>query len=95
MAEVKIPRSISRDEFLNQVRCGVFDAMHQLMTSGTSTPGTDFYSAVKDGVREAVRATVSTGQLRVVPDSTPEPGAAAADERGCLPTRFRVPQLKP
>ena len=31
-------RSIPRDEFLNQIRYGVFDAMHQLMTSGSGSP---------------------------------------------------------
>ena len=80
MAEVKIPRSIPRDEFLNQIRAGVFDAMHQLMTSGTSTPHDDFYSAVRDGVREAARATMTASQLRPVPDSAAEPGAPAAEE---------------
>ena len=79
MAEVKIPRSISRDEFLNQIRAGVFDAMHQLMTSGTTNSSDTFYLAIKDGVREAVRATVTAERLRLVPESVPEPGVAAAE----------------
>ena len=82
MAEqVRVPKGVSADAYLNAVRCGVFDAMHQLMTSGTSTPHDDFYSAVRDGVREAVRATVTAQQLRVVPDSAAsEPNAPAREE---------------
>jgi hypothetical protein len=81
MAEqVRVPKGVSADAYLNAVRC-VFDAMHQLMTSGTSTPHDDFYSAVRDGVREAVRATVTAQQLRVVPDSAAsEPNAPAREE---------------
>ena len=50
-----------------------------VMTSGTSTPGADFFSAVRDGVREAARATVTARELRLVPESAPEPGASAAE----------------
>ena len=46
MAEqVRVPKGVSADAYLNAVRC-VFDAMHQLMTTGTSTPGADFFNAV-------------------------------------------------
>jgi regulator of protease activity HflC (stomatin/prohibitin superfamily) len=81
MAEVKIPRGISRDEFLNQVRCGVFDAMRELMSTGTTNPSADFYGAIRDGTREAMRAVVSAGQLRsVISDSATERNAPAAEE---------------
>jgi hypothetical protein len=80
MAEMKVPRGVSRDEVLNQIRAGVFDAMHELLMSGGSgSPGDNFFSAVRDGVREAVRATVTAGQLRLV-TSAPEPNASAAEE---------------
>jgi hypothetical protein len=79
--QIKTPRGVSADKFLDVVRAGVFDAMRELMTSGTSTPHDDFYSAVRDGVREAVRATVTAQQLRVVPDSAAsEPNAPAREE---------------
>jgi hypothetical protein len=69
MAErIKLPRNVSKDEFLDQIRAGVFDAMHELMSTGSSSPGDNFYGAIKDGVREAVRATVTAGQLRPAPE---------------------------
>ena len=58
MAEVKVPKGISKDQFLDMVRAGVHDAMRELI-SGTANPTADFYGAVRDGGREAVRATVS------------------------------------
>jgi len=78
MAEQRLPRNVSPDQFLNQIRAGVFDAMVQLM-SGASHPSGAFFSAVRDGVREAVRATVTAGQLRAVPDSALEPSTPAAE----------------
>jgi len=81
MAEMKIPRGVPRDQVLDQIRAGVFDAMHELMTSGSGSPSDNFYRAIQDGVREAVRATVTAGQLRpVIPESAPEPGAAPEGE---------------
>jgi len=80
MAEMKVPRGVSRDEVLNQIRCGVHDAMHELMTTTSGSPSDNFYGAIRDGVREAVRATVTAGQLRPVPDSATELGAPAAEE---------------
>jgi len=78
MAErIKLPQNVSKDEFLDQIRAGVFDAMRELMRAGSSNPSADFYTAVKDVVREAVRATVTAGHLRPVPDSAP--GAPAAE----------------
>jgi len=44
MADVKIPRSISTEAFLNQIRCGVHDAVLELMRAGSSNPGADFYT---------------------------------------------------
>jgi hypothetical protein len=78
--QVRVPKGISREQFLDQIRAGVFDAMHELMTSGSGSPGDNFYGAVRDGVREAVRATVTAGQLWPVPDSAPELGASAEPE---------------
>jgi hypothetical protein len=60
------------------VRAGTFDAMTELMRAGSSNPGADFFTAVKDGVREAMRAVVTAGHLRPVPDSAP--GAPGAEE---------------
>ena len=76
MADVKIPRSISTDEFLNQIRCGMHDAVLELMTAGTANPGDAFYGAIRDGTREAMRAVAMSGKLQVVP---PEPNAPAAE----------------
>jgi hypothetical protein len=75
---IRTPKGVTKDEFLNQVRAGVFDAVHELMTSGSGSPSDNFYGAIKDGVREAVRATVTAGHLRPVPDSVP--GAPAPEE---------------
>jgi hypothetical protein len=78
--QVRVPKGISKDDFLNQVRCGVFDAMHELLMSGGSgSPGDNFFSAVRDGVREAVRATVTAGNLRLVPNSAFELSAAEGE----------------
>ena len=78
--QVKVPRGISREQFLDQIRAGVFDAMHQLMTSGNGSPSDNFYGAIKDGVREALRATVTAAQLRsVISNSAPEPNAPATE----------------
>src|SRR5262249_20289865 len=74
--QVRVPKGISKEQFLDQIRAGVFDAMHELLTTGSGSPGDNFYAAVKDGVREAVRATVTAGNLRLVPNSVSEPSAA-------------------
>jgi len=76
---IRTPKGVTADKFLDMVRAGVHDAMPELMTSGTADPSADFYSAVRDGVREAIRATVTAGQLRAVPASAPEPNASAAE----------------
>jgi len=70
--QVKIPRSISKEEFLNQIRCGVFDALRELITSGTSTPSADFYGAIRDGVAEAMKATVRLPQNRATEPPPPQ-----------------------
>jgi hypothetical protein len=80
MAEMKVPRGVSKHEVLDQIRAGTFDALHELMTTGSGSPGDNFYRAIQDGVREAVRATVTAGQLRLVtPDGAPGSNAAAAE----------------
>ena len=80
MADVKIPKGVSKDQFLDMVRAGVHDAMRELMSAGSDSPSDNFYGAIKDGVREAVRAVVSSAQLRsVISDSAPEPNAPAAE----------------
>jgi len=50
------------------------------MTTASANPGDNFFSAVRDGVREAVRATVTVERLRLVPDSAPESDAAPEGE---------------
>jgi hypothetical protein len=89
--QVRVPKGISKDDFLNQVRCGVFDAMHELLMSGGSgSPGDNFFSAVRDGVREAVRATVTAGNLRLVTPGS-APGVRAAE--GEAPKEGELPRL--
>jgi hypothetical protein len=82
MVEMKVPRGVSKDEVLDQIRAGVHDAMRELISIGTTNSSAAFFAAVRDGVREAVRATVTAGHLRPVSDSptasivegeTPEP----------------------
>jgi hypothetical protein len=77
--QVRVPKGISKEQFLDQIRAGVFDAIHELMTTASGSPGDNFFSAVRDGVREAVRATVTAERLQLVPESAPEPGVAAAE----------------
>jgi len=38
------------------VRAGTHDAIVQLMRAGSSNPGADFFTAVRDGIAEAVKA---------------------------------------
>lgn len=75
MAEVKVPRDVSPEGFLDMVRCGVFDAVREIMTSSTTNPSAAFYGAIRDGVEAATKALVTAKQLRpdlvVVPDSAP------------------------
>jgi hypothetical protein len=77
--QIKTPRGVTADKFLDMVRAGTHDAMVELMRAGSSDPSADFYSAVRDGVREAVRALVSAGMVRLVPDSADEPNAAEGE----------------
>jgi len=77
---IRTPKGVTADKFLDMVRAGTHDAMVELMRAGSSDPSADFYSAIRDGIREAVRATVSAGNLRLVPDSAPEPDASTAGE---------------
>jgi hypothetical protein len=70
MAELKISRGVSKDEALNAIRCGVHDSMRELMGGGSGgSPGDNFYLAIKDGIREAVRA-VARGSYTTTRDLT-------------------------
>ena len=72
MAELKISRGVSKDEALNAIRCGVHDSMRELMGGGSGgSPGDNFYLAIKDGIREAVRA-VARGPRKLHHHSGPD-----------------------
>jgi hypothetical protein len=55
---IRTPRGVTKDQFLDMVRLGTHDAVVELMRAGSNNPGADFFSAVRDGIREAVRAVV-------------------------------------
>jgi len=82
MAEqIRFPRGVTKDHFLDAVRAGVHDSMRELMSTGTSTPGAAFYGAVRDGVEAAMKAVarereVTTGGTR----QEPEPSASVAEK---------------
>jgi len=74
MADVKIPKTISTDAFLNQIRAGMHDAVVELMRSGSSNPGADFFNAIRAGIREAVKAVArereaATGRQEAQPSA--------------------------
>ena len=76
---IRTPKGVTKDQFLDMVRAGTHDALVELMRAGTTDPSGAFYGAIKDGTREAMRAVVSAGQLRPVPDSASELGVAAVE----------------
>jgi len=51
--QIKLPKGISRDEFLNQIRCGTHDAVLEVIRGND-----DFFAAVRDGIEAAVKASV-------------------------------------
>ena len=81
MAEqVRIPKGVSADAYLNAVRCGVHDAWAEMLRGESDSANADVVNAIRDAIAAATRSVVMSGQLRPVPDSAPEPGAAAAEE---------------
>jgi len=67
---IRTPKGVTKDQFLDMVRAGTHDALVELMRAGTANPSADFFAAIRDGTREAIRAVVSAGQLRsVISDS--------------------------
>jgi hypothetical protein len=49
--QVRVPKGISKEQFLDQIRAGVFDAVHELMTGGSGSPSDNFYGARGPGGR--------------------------------------------
>ena len=71
MAEMKVPRGVSRDEVLNQIRAATFDAVLEVLRAGKSDdPSANLLGAIRDGTEAATKALLRSGELRpAVPDS--------------------------
>jgi hypothetical protein len=59
------------------VRAGAHDAVLELLRGETNDPSANLLGAIRDGTAAAVKALVSAGQLRPVPNSAP--GASAPE----------------
>jgi hypothetical protein len=53
MTKLNLP-AITREELLNAIREGVYDAMWQMITNATSMPCHDFFDQVREGVENAM-----------------------------------------
>ena len=83
MAEqVRVPKGVTADAYLNAVRCGVHDAWAEMLRGESGSANADVVNAIRDAVAAATRAVVMSGQLRAVPDSVP---SAPAEEEGPKP----------
>lgn len=55
-----MPKETTKEEFLDAVYRGVYDAMWQMITSGTDMPCADFYEMIKKGTKEAMKNNLKT-----------------------------------
>src|SRR5262245_20712517 len=77
--QIKTPRGVTKDQFLDMVRAGTHDAIVELMRAGSDNPGADFFAAIKDGIAEAVKAVARD---RAATTGTPEPPHHPGDPGG-------------
>lgn len=81
----RIPK-VTKDEVLNQVRAATFDAVLEVLRSGSNDPSaagglTNLLAAIRDGSEAAVLALMRAGELQpAIPRSASEPGAAPEEE---------------
>jgi hypothetical protein len=85
MAEMKLPRGVSPDKFLDMVRAATFDAVLAVLGSGSTDKSaagglTNLLAAIRDGTEAATTALLRSGELRpAIPKSVSEPDAPAAE----------------
>ena len=76
--QVKVPRSISKEQFLDQIRAGTHDAMRELMSTGTTNPSADFFAAIQAGVEAAIKAVAREREATTGIRHEAEPGDPVA-----------------
>jgi len=79
--QVRVPK-VTKDEVLNQVRAATFDAVLEVLRSGSDDPSaagglTNLLAAIRDGTEAATKALLRSGELR---PSTPKHDAPVAEE---------------
>ena len=55
-----MPKETTKEEFLDAVYRGVYDAMWQMITNETDMPCADFYEMIKKGTKEAMKNNLKT-----------------------------------
>ena len=86
MAEMKVPRGLSHDKVLDQIRAATFDAVLEVLRSGSNYPSaagglTNLLTAIRDGTEAATTALLRSGEIRpAVPRSASAPGGAPEEE---------------
>jgi hypothetical protein len=78
--DLKTPRGITQDRYLNAVRCGAHDACVEMFRDSDT-----LLDAVRDGIREATKALVREREAMIrrqeaAAESAPEPGTAPEEE---------------
>jgi len=81
MAEMKVPRGVSKDQVLDQIRAAAHDAFLEVLRGGSNDPSaagglTNLLAAIRDGTEAATLALLRSGELTpAIPRSVPEPDA--------------------
>src|SRR5262249_41793186 len=79
----KLPRGVSADKYLDQIRAAAFDAFLEVLRGKSDDPGidlTNLLSAIRDGSEAATLALLRSGEIRpAFPRSIPEPDVSAAE----------------
>jgi len=87
MAEMKVPRGLSHDKVLDQIRAAAHDAFLEVLRVGGSNDAcTNLLGAIRDGTEAATKALLRSGELRpAVPRSIPEPDGPATEGEASKP----------
>jgi hypothetical protein len=73
-----LPR-LSANDLITAIRGGVADAFWRILTNGTGTPCADFYTAIREGMQDAItQAALRTGEQQ----SEPTKQEAATRDKG-------------